>query len=435
MAEEKLLIQCPECNRTYQLPASSRGQLARCLCGKEFAVDSNVVTGNGNRDNVPVSMAQLKTDMEDSCSLSEISTGENVQGDNMAIQSRQTERAEQLRNKATASISKEEVTHMVETLSRARKIILNELGKVIVGQKEVLDEIITAFFARGHCLLMGVPGLAKTLMVHSLAQTMMLNFKRIQFTPDLMPTDITGTDILEEDMDSRQRRFVFHKGPLFTNILLADEINRTPPKTQAALLEAMQEHKVTAAGRTYTLPEPFMVLATQNPIEQEGTYPLPEAQLDRFIFLINVDYPSEAEERKILLTTTGNDGVMLNPVLDADSILRCQELVRQVPVSEHVAGYAARLCRATRPHTDESPEIIRKCVRYGCGPRAGQSLILAAKAHVILHGRFNVSCDDIRRYALPVLRHRIYLNFAAASEGLNADDIIKQLIDIVEESE
>jgi MoxR-like ATPase len=238
---------------------------------------------------------------------------------------------------------------------------------------------------------------------------------------------------LQRDPKTRQRRFVFQRGPIFTNVLLADEINRTPPKTQAALLEAMQERSVTTSGQTHTLPEPFLVLATQNPLELEGTYPLPEAQLDRFILLIKVDYPNLEEEQKILLTTTGRDGEPLDSILDAKSVTKYQDLVRRVPISEHVAKYAARLCRATRPQSDEAPEFVNKFVRFGCGPRAGQSLILAAKAHVVLNGRFNVSCDDIRKYALPVLRHRVILNFAAASEGLDTDAVIKRLLDTVGE--
>jgi MoxR-like ATPase len=322
----------------------------------------------------------------------------------------------------------------VEAMGRAREAILKEVGRVIVGQQEVLHQILTAFFARGHCLLMGVPGLAKTLMVHSLSQTMRLGFNRIQFTPDLMPTDITGTHILQRDAETRQRQFVFQKGPVFTHVLLADEINRTPPKTQAALLEAMQERKVTASGETHPLPNPFLVLATQNPLELEGTYPLPEAQLDRFLLLVKVDYPTLAEEQQILLSTTGRDGQVLKRVLDAETVVKLQDLVRQVPISEHVAQYAARLCRATRSQTDEAPEFIRKYVRFGSGPRAGQALILAAKAHVVLSGRFNVSCDDVRAFALPVLRHRIILNFSAASEGLDPDAIITRLLETVSES-
>jgi MoxR-like ATPase len=323
----------------------------------------------------------------------------------------------------------------IAALTEARKHILEQTGKIIVGQSAVLDQILTAFFAGGHCLLMGVPGLAKTLMVQSLSQTMLLDFKRIQFTPDLMPTDITGTNILEEDSQTRERRFAFHKGPIFTNVLLADEINRTPPKTQAALLEAMQERRVTVSGTTYSLPSPFLVLATQNPLELEGTYPLPEAQLDRFIFLVKVDYPDMEEERQILLSTTGKLGAALEGILDAGAILKYQALVRQVPISEHVAGYAARLCRATRPGSQEAPEYINRWVRFGCGPRAGQSLILAAKSHVILNGRFNVSCEDIRQYLLPVMRHRMILNFTAASEGLDTDAVIAKLLDSVKEAE
>jgi len=332
------------------------------------------------------------------------------------------------------NLGSRETIAAVESLAQVKATVLDEVGKVIVGQKEVLNQILTAFFARGHCVLMGVPGLAKTMMVYSLAQTMLLDFKRIQFTPDLMPTDITGTNILQRDPKTRQRRFVFHRGPIFTNVLLADEINRTPPKTQAALLEAMQERRVTESGRTHTLPDPFLVLATQNPLELEGTYPLPEAQLDRFILLIKVDYPNLREEQQILLSTTGRDGEVLDGILDAKSVIKYQDLVRRVPVSEYVANYAARLCRATRPQSDEAPEFVKKFVRYGCGPRAGQSLILAAKAHVLLNGRFNVSCDDIREYALPVLRHRLILNFAAASEGLDTDAVIKKLLEAVGES-
>lgn len=336
---------------------------------------------------------------------------------------------------AGTNVSAQNILRSIELLTQARSAILNETGRIIVGQKEVLDQILTAFFARGHCLLMGVPGLAKTMMVQCLAQTMLLSFKRIQFTPDLMPTDITGTNILEEDPQTRQRRFAFHRGPIFTNVLLADEINRTPPKTQAALLEAMQEYKVTTGGNTYALSEPFLVLATQNPIEQEGTYPLPEAQLDRFLFLVKVDYPNLEEEEQILLSTTRGTPIKLKPILNAATITHCQSLVRQVPISEHVANYAARLCRATRPQSNEAPDFIRKWVRYGCGPRAGQSLILAAKAHVVLNGRFNVSCDDIRNYALPVLRHRLILNFAAVSEGFDTDAVIQKLLMTVAETE
>jgi len=318
-------------------------------------------------------------------------------------------------------------------LSRGRDVILEQLDKIIIGQKTVLNQMLIALFARGHCLIIGVPGLAKTLMVRSLAGTLQLDFKRIQFTPDLMPSDIIGTDILEENRETGSRQFRFHKGPLFTSMLLADEINRTPPKTQAALLEAMQEHRVTASGQTYPLPEPFMVLATQNPIEQEGTYPLPEAQLDRFMFCVHINYPDAADEQRILLETTRGVAATVQAVLNAEAILRFQKLVRDVPVSPHVALYATQLIRATRPGTAEAPEFIGRWVRWGAGPRAGQYLLLAAKAHVLLTGRPSVSCADIREYALPVLRHRIFTNFAAASEGVTTDDIIQRILAEVKE--
>jgi MoxR-like ATPase len=326
----------------------------------------------------------------------------------------------------------EDTEKAVEQLAAARKRVLEEVGKIIVGQADVIDQVMTAFFARGHCVLEGVPGLAKTLMISCLADSMSLGFKRIQFTPDLMPTDITGTTIIEEDHE-RGRQFVFKKGPVFTNIVLADEINRTPPKTQAALLEAMQERQVTASGETYDLPKPFLVLATQNPLEQEGTYPLPEAQLDRFIFLINVDYPSEAEEDQILSSTTLESLPELDEVLHTDAIIKFQDLVRRVPVSPYVVNYASRIARATRPENPDAPDFIRKWVRWGCGPRAGQAMLLAAKSHVVLSGGFNVSCENVRAYALPALRHRIGLNFAAVSEGYKTDDIITQVINAVPE--
>ena len=324
-------------------------------------------------------------------------------------------------------------TDALAELSRGRDVILEQLDKIIVGQKAVLNEMLVALFARGHCLIIGVPGLAKTLMVRSLAGTLHLDFKRIQFTPDLMPSDIIGTDILEENRETGSRQFRFHKGPLFANMLLADEINRTPPKTQAALLEAMQEHRVTASGQTYTLPEPFMVLATQNPIEQEGTYPLPEALLDRFMFCVHINYPDSADEQRILLETTRGTEAAVQAVLNAESILRFQKIVRDVPVSPHVALYATNLIRATRPGTPDAPEFIGRWVRWGAGTRAGQYLLLAAKAHVLLAGRPSVSCADIREYALPVLRHRIFTNFAAASEGVTTDDIVKRILAEVKE--
>ena len=321
----------------------------------------------------------------------------------------------------------------IQRLGEARTRILDELNKIIIGQSEVLDQVLVTLFTRGHCLIIGVPGLAKTLMVRTLAQTLDLDMKRIQFTPDVMPSDITGTDILEEDTATRTRSFRFNRGPLFTNMLLADEINRTPPKTQAALLEAMQERSVTASGTTHEMPEPFMVLATQNPIEQEGTYPLPEAQLDRFMFCIHITYPEDVEEKKIILETTKDITTEVDKVVDADDILQIQHLIRQVLVSDHAALYAIHLIRATRPGMPEAPDFISRWVRWGAGTRAGQYLLLAAKAHALLSGRYSVSCSDIRQYVLPVLRHRICCNFAAASEGMSTDDIVRRVLETVKE--
>jgi len=321
----------------------------------------------------------------------------------------------------------------VAALAKARERIVSEIGRIIIGQRDVIDQVLTAFFARGHCVIEGVPGLAKTLMISSLAKTMSLDFTRVQFTPDLMPTDITGTSLLNED-EHGHRHFMFSKGPVFTNILLADEINRTPPKTQAALLESMQERNVSVGGETYPLPEPFLVLATQNPIEQEGTYPLPEAQLDRFLFLIKIDYPSLSEEEEILLTTTLESLPELDQVIDGPSILGFQKVVRDIEVSSEIANYAARIPRATRPGDADSPDFIKDWVRWGCGPRAGQALILAAKAHCALHGRMEVTYEDIRRFVHPIMRHRMVLNFAAVSEGHNTDDIITMLLDKVPEA-
>jgi len=323
----------------------------------------------------------------------------------------------------------------VAHLREARDKITGELRKVIVGLDQVIDEMMIALFARGHCLLVGVPGLAKTLLVSSLARTLGLSFKRIQFTPDLMPSDITGTEILQDDPDTGQRIFKFYKGPVFANIILADEINRTPPKTQAALLEAMQEKKVSAAGTDYPLEEPFFVLATQNPIEQEGTYPLPEAQLDRFFFNILVDYPTWDEELQIMKQVTGAAEPDLEPVLPRDEILRLEALVRRVPVADHIFHYAARLVRATRPKEDDAPDFIRAWLSYGAGPRASLFLILASKARAILRGRVHASVDDIQAVALPVLRHRIIPNFAAQSEGLTSDDIVRKLLDTIPSDE
>jgi MoxR-like ATPase len=316
----------------------------------------------------------------------------------------------------------------VKEIAAAYERMADQIGKVIVGQHQVVEEMIMALFSRGHCLLVGVPGLAKTLLVSTVARIMHLSFKRIQFTPDLMPSDITGTDILQDDPDTGRRRFTFLQGPLFANMILADEINRTPPKTQAALLEAMQEHHVTAGGQTYRLPEPFFVLATQNPIEQEGTYPLPEAQQDRFMFNIKVDYPSRSEEIQIVKATTSNRAPEVEPVLDARQILRLQEAVRQVVVADHVFAYAADLVRATRPKEPGVPKWVPDLIAWGAGPRASQYLILGGKAKAVLHGRLHVTTEDIREVAFPVLRHRLMTTFNADAEGITTDDLVRKLI-------
>jgi MoxR-like ATPase len=326
----------------------------------------------------------------------------------------------------------------VERLKVAREMMMREMGKVIVGQEDVIDSLLVAMFSRGHCLLVGVPGLAKTLMISTLAKVLNLRFSRIQFTPDLMPSDITGTDILQDDPQTGGGRRVFHfvRGPIFTNLLLADEINRTPPKTQAALLQAMQEYQVTTGGgggKTYPLEPPFFVLATQNPVEQEGTYPLPEAQLDRFMFMVKVGYPRLEEERQIVKATTSETGQELQPVLTAADIVMVQKVVRKVPVSDHIVDYAVNLVRATRPHEKDTPEFINNWLTWGAGPRAAQYLVLGAKARAVTRGRLNVSAEDIRQMAKPVLRHRLITNFNADAEGVDADAIIDKLIATVPE--
>src|SRR5512141_3076673 len=318
-----------------------------------------------------------------------------------------------------------------EDLLAAAARLRAEVGKRIVGQEEVLDEILMALLAGGHALLVGVPGLAKTLMIRSLSEAMDLEFKRIQFTPDLVPSDITGTEIMEEDSVTGTRSFRFVRGPVFAHILLADEINRAPPRTQAALLEAMQEHRVTAAGETMMLPEPFFVLATQNPIEQEGTYPLPEAQLDRFLFDVRIGYPDETAEVGILRATTGADPQPLSSVIGGDETRALQRMVRDIPAADAALRFAARLARATRPAEADASETVKKYVRWGAGPRAGQALILGAKAHALLAGRFAVSPADIVRVARPVLRHRILPNFAAEAKGITVEQIIDGLLEDV----
>ena len=317
----------------------------------------------------------------------------------------------------------------VSKLQESFKLLRQELGKTVVGQEQVMEELLIVLFCRGHCLLVGVPGLAKTLLVSTLARALNLSFNRIQFTPDLMPSDITGTEVIEEDKATGARSLRYVKGPIFANAVLADEINRTPPKTQAALLEAMQEHQVTSGGTQRRLPEPFFVMATQNPIEQEGTYPLPEAQLDRFMFNVLVHYPTEQEEFDIVRLTTAPRKVEINQVLTAEEVLALQELVRKVPVADHVVRYALRLTRQTRVGQADAPKFVKDYVSWGAGPRASQYLVLAAKARALLRGRYHVSTEDIRSVAYPTLRHRVLTNFNAEAEGIHSDDIIRQLIE------
>ncbi len=317
---------------------------------------------------------------------------------------------------------------IVKQLKDAHDKIAAEIGKIIVGQQKVIEELLISLLARGHCLLVGVPGLAKTLLISTLAKVLDLKFSRIQFTPDLMPSDITGTEIIEEEVSTGRKAFKFVKGPVFANIVLADEINRTPPKTQAALLQAMQEHEVTAAGTTYKLQEPFFVMATQNPIEQEGTYPLPEAQLDRFMFNLWVDYPSHDEEAQIVKSTTSAYSADLKVILNADEILNLQKLVRRVPVADHVIDYAVQLARSTRPNYDGSPSFIRDWISWGAGPRASQYLILGAKTRAILAGRPTPEIADVQTMAKPVLRHRLVTNFNAEAEGIGTVEIVERLL-------
>ncbi|MCS5639129.1 MAG: MoxR family ATPase [Candidatus Marinimicrobia bacterium] len=318
---------------------------------------------------------------------------------------------------------------ILEKLKDSQNRFFNEIGKVVIGQREILDHMLIALLSRGHTLLVGVPGLAKTLLIKSLADVLDLSFKRIQFTPDLMPSDITGTELIDIDPNTDQRSFRFYKGPVFGNIILADEINRTPPKTQAALLEAMQEHKVTAAGHTYGLEEPFFVMATQNPIEQEGTYPLPEAQLDRFMFNLKIDYPTTGEEIEIVQSTTASVPLELGKVMSIREILSYQDLVLRVPIAENVIEFAVNLVSATRSKNEFSPDFIRQWVDWGAGPRASQYLVLGAKAKALLDGRPTPDISDIRELALPVLRHRVLPNFNAEAEGMKVDDILNQLLD------
>jgi len=334
----------------------------------------------------------------------------------------------------TAAPANTDDLQALENLKSAYASVRQELAKVIVGQDQVIEQLLIAIFAQGHCLLEGVPGLAKTLMVSTLARSLKLQFSRIQFTPDLMPSDITGTMVLDENEQGR-REFRFVKGPIFTNILLADEINRTPPKTQAALLQAMQERQVSAGQETYGLPDPFFVIATQNPIEQEGTYPLPEAQLDRFMFNIKVDYPNYDEEKRILDLATRDEPAEITKILSGRAILNMQKLIRSVPVGDFVKDYVTRLVRATRPKDPTAPEFVKKMVDWGAGPRAGIFLIQGGRAMAAMDGRFSVAVDDIKKVAVPVLRHRVSTNFQAQAEGKSSEDVIEQLVQAIQEPE
>jgi MoxR-like ATPase len=331
------------------------------------------------------------------------------------------------------AVSAPDPSQYLAQFAQTRALMIEQLRRTVVGQAEVIEQIMAAIFTRGHCLLVGVPGLAKTLMVRSIAQILDISFKRIQFTPDLMPSDITGTTILDDSAGRREFRFV--RGPIFASIVLADEINRTPPKTQAALLEAMQERQVSVGQETYALPEPFFVIATQNPIEQEGTYPLPEAQLDRFMFNVKVDYPTAEEEKRIVLTVTKGEQAQVTKVLSAKAIVNLQKLVRAVPVGEYVIDYVVRLVRASRPRDTSAPEFVKKMVDWGAGPRAQIYLVEAGKAFAAMDGRFSVAIDDIKKAAIPVLRHRISTNFQAQAEGKTSEDIIHELLKTIGDPE
>ncbi len=335
----------------------------------------------------------------------------------------------------TAEPEEYDAAEAVESVQRACDAIRAEIGKVIVGQQDVVEEILIAIFTRSHALLVGVPGLAKTLLISTLAKTLQMSFKRVQFTPDLMPSDITGTEMIHQDQATGERTFRFLEGPLFANIVLADEINRTPPKTQAALLEAMQERCVTIGGETRPLPNPFFVLATQNPLEQEGTYPLPEAQLDRFLFLISVGYPEEADEVEIMNRALAGSGDQPEPVLDVEGVIQAQEIVRQIPVPDHVVSYASRLARSTRPEEVGAAEVAKQWLSFGAGPRASISLVTAARAHALLRGRTYVDCEDIAAVAPAILRHRIATNFAAQGEGVTTDSVVAQLLEAIPRNE
>jgi MoxR-like ATPase len=395
MKSELVTVRC-KCGQTAQIPAGGK---RLCACGKWLTADAAIDVP----DLEPVEVAPATGTLTGTLTGTPAGAWPRIEGDLSAI----------------------------ERLNDGYRRIVRELNKVIVGQQQVIEELLIAIFARGHCLLVGVPGLAKTLMIRTIADSINLSFSRVQFTPDLMPSDITGTELLQEDKATGQRFFKFLHGPLFANVVLADEINRTPPKTQAALLEAMQERQVTVGGTRHQLPDPFFVLATQNPIEQEGTYPLPEAQQDRFMFNIFVNYPDEEEEYRIVEQTTAVHRPIVERVLSATDILEMQDIVRKVPVAPYVIRYAMKFTRLTRKDQGTVPEFVRDYVTWGAGPRASQFLVLGAKARAVLHGRYYVSCEDIRAVAAPVLRHRIITNFNAEAEGIKPDHIVQRLAEII----
>ena len=407
MKSDVVTVRCKACQTPLQVPAGGK---RLCACGTWVAAPAGlpaaeepVIVVKPEEARAPMATAAAPPGVPAPTVAAAAATWPRIEGDLSAI----------------------------ERLNDGYRRIVKELSKTIVGQSDVIEQLLIAIFAKGHCLLVGVPGLAKTLMIRALSDALNLSFSRIQFTPDLMPSDITGTEVLQEDKVTGQRVFKFLHGPIFSNVILADEINRTPPKTQAALLEAMQEKQVTIAGNRHKLPDPFFVLATQNPIEQEGTYPLPEAQQDRFMFNVLVDYPSEEEEFKIVEMTTAMHSAKLERILNANDILEMQDIVRKVPVAPYVIRYAMKFARLTRKEKGEVPDFIKEYVTWGAGPRASQNLVLGAKARAVLHGRYYVSCEDIRAVAIPVLRHRIITNFNAEAEGIKPETIIQRLADII----
>jgi MoxR-like ATPase len=399
------IIKCEECGRSFNLQEEQYGKV-KCKCG-----------------------AILNPNKTAAASAPASAAGATDSPAAAPIESKASGRA------AAASGASMSDLEAIKALKGAYDALKQEVAQVIVGQDKVVEEILIAIFARGHCLLEGVPGLAKTLMIASLAKCLDLSFKRIQFTPDLMPSDITGTEVIQDDKVTGERIFRFIKGPIFCNICLADEINRTPPKTQAALLEAMQEKSVTVGGNQHKLPPPFFVLATQNPLEQEGTYPLPEAQLDRFLFKIFVDYPSDDEELEIMKRGTTPNKVQLKPVVSGEQIMQLQDIVLRVPVADHVYAYARKIVRATRPAMGEAPDFIKNWISWGAGPRASLNLIMAGKARAILNGQFHVSCEDIEAVAPSILRHRIACNFTAQAEGITTVKVIEKLLASVSKTE